>query len=782
MGVQDPAQGSLVARSTAARLIRSALAVRSADQAEVLWEELEEAGANHQRPVGDRWGNRGLFTAAGGNFDHKLVELVTNMHDSVILRRVLSKTSAPHLDYLEFLTLYPGPKAAADSIGDTDDSCLVEIHEAGAAASRHDRTLIFRDEGIGMTSEELPSQLFRVGSSHKDGVLWLSGAFGRGGLTVLPNCHSWVVVSRKDPSQLPNGTADHITLSVVRWLRVGNRQTLTAVYQTASPWEADGDSASPLALPAESFPEFEPGTYIVVVGFRAEGIWVSRLGDEKSFDTVIDTRLYDPPITTLLRTPALAGRESRTTRLRGLRRRIEGGSSTERKQGEEGLPFLYRGVTHLLPVRFTLFPKGDNGSRRRFVAKDHALVLTSNGQVHAHWPGSEFRQRTTLPKLADNIFVVVETDALPLDLRTTLFTADRTELLRNPEAVRLEQEVVSFLNDWSDLRDANNTLIREAIQRSNADRSTMATAGKISRALGLSPARPIRRTDRGDRPPEQPRDLHPDPTELNGPTRVVAQRGRTKGLHFTLDSQDGFIPRRCSATVTCSSFDIDPAIDVTVGELRNGRLRVSVAIPADAEPGEWALALTLADWSTTRGGLGPSLEHTVTLEIRDETAAQGPEREDSAPSDTPSARGPLALLWSSHEHEDTWTPLTVGAVEEASIGDLVALDPAFSELGPRDMVVPLLRLNEDFSFLKAYVAAKAQAIGDEGVRRTKDRYAVGVGVQLFLMDALEKATVARGESPVDAFTQTASVAAARGVLAVMPAFDQLASDAGLDEY
>lgn len=471
------------------RLVGQATEALSVSGAQDLWAALDCAGASHQRPVGDRWGNRGLFTAAGGMVDHKLVELATNMHDAVIALAMMRGPGAEPLSELQYATAFDSPLAAVDSLfanrsrAELATEARIELHLAGAAGEhRRLRSIVFRDFGTGMSPAELPSALFKVGSSRKDGVLWQQGAFGRGGLTVLPSCAAWVVVTRKDPALLAVDEVDQVAVAVVRWVRVGNRQTDTAVYQVTSPWENDGDRALPLAFSADAC-DFAPGTHLAVVAFEAEGIWVSRLGDERSLDTLLDTRLFEPALPASLVTPALGVRDTRTTVLRGLGRRLEENPRADRRKGSEELPFMHDRVTYRLPIRYFMFPAGDVGARRRFVARDHALIWNSNGQVHAHWTPAEFRHKTRLPKLADRILVVVGTDALPLPLRTSLFTADRTELLRNADAVRLEEELVAFLDDWDELWRANNDLIRDAIRRSNSDRSTVGVARRISRAL-----------------------------------------------------------------------------------------------------------------------------------------------------------------------------------------------------------------------------------------------------------------------------------------------------------
>ena len=508
-------------------LYEEALAVESPEQLDALWRRTSRF-APHERPVGDRWGNRGLFTAAGGNFDHKLTELITNMIDSVLLRQAVDTIGEGVLNPHEAAEFFTTPTAAVRDLfgpamsADAAVRAQVELRSAGTER-RRERTIIFRDLGIGMRPEDISNSLLRVGSSQKDGILWLMGAFGRGGLTVLPNAHGWIVLSRS--SLTPNAS---VVLTIVKWQRVGIRQTLTALYQVVSPWDRDGDLALPLTLPAEACADFKCGTRLAVVGFRAEGIGVSRLGDERSLDTIADTRLFEPPLPVHLTAPVLGKRGARMTQLRGLGRRLADNPRPDRIEGSEQLPFAYDGRTFQLPVRFYLFaPRGDAGTRRRFVARSHAVLLNSNGQVHAHWTPAEFRHRTRLNKLTDRILVVLDTDPLPLELRTSLFTADRTELLRDPHAVRLEQDLIAFLDDWDELDEANNEMIRDSIRRSNRDRSTAELSERIARAAEARSWGSKRDPDRR-RPkrPARPEELLDDPTTFKGQKSVRLVRGR----------------------------------------------------------------------------------------------------------------------------------------------------------------------------------------------------------------------------------------------------------------
>lgn len=762
-------------------LYEEALAVESPEQLDALWERMARF-APYERPVGDRWGNRGLFTAAGGNFDHKLTELVTNMLDSLLLRQAVGVLGEEVLDPESSAELFETPVTAVHELfgpgGPSDTAALarVELRSAGPDR-RRERTIVFRDLGIGMRPDDIADSLLRVGSSRKDGVLWLMGAFGRGGLTVLPNAHGWIVLTRSSLT-----TDAGVVLTVVRWERVGNRQTQTALYRVVSPWKRDGDSADPLVLPAGACPGFDCGTRIAVVGFRAEGISVSRLGDERSLDTVVDTRLFAPPLPVHMTAPVLEERGSRLTQLRGLGRRLADNPRSDRIKGSEQLPFGYEGQTYQLPVRFYLFATGsDAGTRRRFVARNHALLLNSNGQVHAHWTPPEFRHRTRLNKLADRILVVLDTDPLPLELRTSLFTADRTDLLRNPHAVRLEESLIAFLNDWDELEEANNEMIRDSIRRSNRDRSTADLSERIAKAAEARGWRATSSPDGGRRRrPARPLELLDDPTSLTGRPSLRLERGRTHGVYYSLNARDGFIPTRAQCRITTTHLDIDPDEDVTVGELRRGRLRVSLAVPPDAELTTAVLTLRVEQWLSNQGGLRDALEAEASIDIVGED--DRPKPPAPKPKNGRQAGGtmPIATMWTTHEDEPDWGANTPGEAELVQASTFAELGDDYKRFARVDGDGLLLKLNEDFSPLKAYTSMRARRIGDEGVRRIKDRYALGLGVYMVVANEQQRRAGESGDPPNEDLIAGARRAAAQAILAMLPEFDALIAEAGLD--
>ena len=468
-----------------------------------------------------------------------------------------------------------------------------------------------------------------------------------------------------------------------------------------------------------------------------------------------------------------SGRDAGLVGFSGTGCRLEDNRSEARTEGKAVLPFNHEGTTYHLPIRFYLFAKpGKKGQRRNFVAHGHALLITSNGQVHAHWTPQDFKLRTKLNKLYDRVLVEVQSDALPIEIRTELFTADRAQLVRSNAAMRLEKESAAFLNDWPELYEANKALIREAITGDNNDRPTIAIAEQIARAFkarGFSLGGRV-----GPKPPNPTpsEDLYDNPTHLEGPDTVKAVLGKVKGVHFKLNAKDGFISRRATPQVTCDHPDIGPP-EITVGELRKGRFRVAIAVPENADLGNYKLEIELDNWPKTSGGLGPRFEWTTKIHVVENSTPRPP-----GPKPGPDKGGLAALIWKSDTDDGVdWTRTTVGEIEMVTGRDLADKRTEYKDLAKVDTEIPTIVLNRTYSPLKSYIQARSAELTDEGKERARERYAVGAGVALLILDAENRKAAEKNKKPLDEATlRTGQQAAARGVLSVLPAYDRLAKE------
>jgi hypothetical protein len=230
-------------------------------------------------------------------------------------------------------------------------------------------------------------------------------------------------------------------------------------YLVTEDWE-EGENlhAEPWSAPASAYPTFAPGTHLALINYGTEHIHAVTLHSDspKSFERVLDTRLFAPVGPTRVTNHLI--RDDHPRSRRGLARRFEDNPRPDPREEQGLLPYRIAGKTYQLPLKYYYFETQENstrGQKANFIAAGHTVICTSNGQVHQHWAPAEFRDRTGLMRLADNVLITVETDPLPIEVRTDFFTAERSGTRASAEARRLEDAVAEFIRDWDELRKIN---------------------------------------------------------------------------------------------------------------------------------------------------------------------------------------------------------------------------------------------------------------------------------------------------------------------------------------
>jgi hypothetical protein len=776
--------------TTPEAIVTAATGASTLQDARSLQEMLGNAlGAREYRPIADTWNNHGLM-GAPGSYDYKLIELVTNMQDAVLERLARRRYGVD--GEIPYLT----PHEAADDLlaGMTEAeiaaNASVTLRESDPPAIRTKRlTAVFRDHGCGLTPDQIPRTIFRLGGSHKEDALYLQGAFGMGGAMTYRNAAAVVLVSRRAPELLEEGEEDLISVAVVEWR--DNTKGRTAVYLVDEHWDEPGDQASPWSCPASQVPDFEPGTHLALISYRADGIQRKTERDERSFNSVADTRLFDPVMPILFTNEMDRGR--RTT-LRGLEGRLERTSASAFPTNTQVLPFRSGSDTYHLPIRYVLFDKRRTGGGiDKFVAAGHAVIFTSNGQVHHHWTPTTFRQKTKFNKIYDRVLIIVETDELPILLRTSLFTADRNDLVRTDDAIRLEEAVASLLTSWDELEEENSALVRDAL-RAGGEQLTAELGRKIGiafKATGFSSTSTggtgggsgAGGGRSGGGKPGRGRviDLHMDPTSIEGPHEIQVEPGTTRSVSFIVDVVDEFWPSRGELVVTTDHPDVG-ARDITVGRGRKGRVRTLVTFPDNATLGTYALTVSLAHWHRSSGGLGPELTWTTKVEVipQIEGRGSGSGRRETGKDGGTAGVGSgtnVALRWLDHDKVDSWERVTVGDVEDVAAADLAATLDDYADLASLgDTPIPTIQLNEEYPPFKHYLEGRSQSLAE--LERPREQYALGVGLALLVLRQAAQQADKAGEGYPEHLFGDAARAAARGVLAVMPQFDQMIRQAG----
>ena len=201
--------------SKAAAIIEAALAASTLEDALEV-ERLIEAdiGNRYQRPIGDRYNNFGMI-ASSGSYEYKALEPVTNQQDALLER--LAAATFGDLSKIPYAT---PEEAARDLLGhlsykEQADKIAVSFVESDPPTRSSKRlTIVYRDTGCGMEPSQIPSSIFRLGSSHKTEAQWQQGAFGVGGASTYRNAKAVVLVSRRAPEMHPED--DRISVAVVR--------------------------------------------------------------------------------------------------------------------------------------------------------------------------------------------------------------------------------------------------------------------------------------------------------------------------------------------------------------------------------------------------------------------------------------------------------------------------------------------------------------------------------------------------------------------------------------
>jgi hypothetical protein len=762
------------------QIIEAALAARTYDEAQAVQKLIvTDIGAEYQRPVTDTWNNLGAMSSTG-SFDHKLIENVTNMQDAVVER--VAKAHFPDLAAVSYATPHEAATALLGQMGyeEIAEKVCIDFYESDPPARETRRiTSVFRDLGCGIEPGYASKSIFALGSPHKSQRHWQQGAFGYGAKSTFRNARAVVLVSRRAPEFEP--AEDRIMVAVVLWIPFG--KGLAAYYLTTTDWR-DGDNrgAGPWSAPASLLPQFEPGTHLALISYGVEGFH-RKEGDQRGFDRVLDTRLFKPA--TPVRFTNYIIKEAHAKNLRGLHRQLEENPRSDRREEQATLPYRIRGKTYHLPVTAYVFMgrAGKTGARRNFVAHDHTVVFTSSGQVHHHWKPPELGVRISLNRLQDRLFTVVETDELPIEIRTELFPATRTGIVPHADALRLEQQVAAMLNDWDFLRDVNSELIQESMMAKSKGRSTLQVARQISRALkvrgyGLSTAH----SGNGDGRPRRPRrpvDLYPEPTMLEGPTHVEAGLGEIKSLRYGLNARDEFLNAgHGQLVISCDHSEIGGR-EITVGQLHNGSVRVMIAVPDEAATGSFTLKAEIDGWQRHSGGFGGHLVWQTKFDVieQHEITERHPRRPKGQGADTGSD---VAVIWEDCDR-DGWNPSVPGSFESVPAKD-VAKREEYKELARLgDSPVPTIFLNEDYAPLRKYIAARQKVLTTEdGADRARNRYAVGIGVGLALLDQEHKKLAKAGKLVDEEILLGSKRAAAQAALTVLPEFDSLAKEAGIE--
>ena len=339
--------------------------------------------------------------------------------------------------------------------------------------------------------------------------------------------------------------------------------------------------------------------------------------------------------------------------------------------------------------------------------------------------------------MAQRILVEVDVEGIAQQDKVRIFSSFRERLLNNQQATAMERAVAEWLTGDADLDDAETKLTIEALSGGGGDVST-AFRDRLNRAvraripgLGGPGAGGGAGTDTKPPKPKEEADLYPEPTTFTGPDAMEFLPGQRKTFHMQCNAVDGFIPDRGAVNVIAGVGS--PPLQFGVGDLRRGRLQVSLLVAAEAPLGtaELDLALVWMRDDSTR----EELRWPLKISVVDEPTVPKPPRHGKGKSKH--KLGDVAFIWAPEDQD--WDNTVVGELQPIKGSILAKLHPnTYGDLAKVDDPVPTVVLNDKFKEFAAYLDSIAPKVSDQALDVRKDKYALAIGVTVANMWVQEK--------------------------------------------
>lgn len=783
-------------------LISQALKARTVADVEALEKALERAlGGARIRYLGDSATNWSSLSS-GVDPQTVLFERVTNMWDAVLERMAAAiplekrRWTSP-ADAAQALLGVPPSGPAAMEAAERDvlaPMCLIKLLDSDDSVKRP--SIAFRDKGIGVSTVEMPTTILSVEGENKLNKPYLHGVFGKGGSVACMFSEATIIVSRKQPELLAGGEDDLGTLAVVR--EGDSRDVRLPFFR----YLVRPEDNLPYSVPASEV-DFEPGTYVVHIGYQGDRLSQQTWEKEESIYAFAETVLFRPTVPYQLHDARSGEANTRPedrqkpSTLQGLGQRLDSTTKADGLLDSSGISRVPVPGLGEIGLRWWLFENIDR--RRRRAAKGFVGLFITGGQVHHAWSNSRFISLVEgRRRVAQRIIVEIDTEGLDQQDKVRIFSSFRDTMLKSTQAFALERAVAEWLARDADLDEAETQLTIEAlgggggeVSEAFRERLNRAVRAKVPGLGGVGMGGTTGSTPQPPRPRKQ-EELYPEPTTFTGPDSIELLPGQRKSFHMQCNAVDGFVPDRAKINVIAGVGS--PPVQFGRGDLRRGRLQVSLLVAAEAPLGAAELEVALV-WNR-EDGERVELRWPLQVNVVSEPTLPKPPREGKGKKKH--KRGDVAFLWADSKSHPEWENSMVGELQEIKGSALAKLKPkTYGDLKSVEDLIPTVVLNRGFRELDAYLKgiAFAKDTGDQALDLRRDKYALAVGVTVANLWAQEKKLGEahkrweeggkqgpEPEQPMsDAQKQRALVEDARGVLTLLPDFDQLLGDLRVPE-
>jgi hypothetical protein len=596
-------------------LVNGILTSTRPDQAPALLESLVAmaGGSIKWLPVGNLDNNAGLMRQPG-HPDYRSIELMTNGIDA-------------HLDHYVQVRFpngdapFTSPQAAgAALLADEDWPHRKEVEVSLRCVTgdpRDDKALsiLIRDYGIGVS--DFSKTLLSLGSKSKNGVPYLMGAYGSGGLLAYPDADLVWGISRPQVGQPGH---EDLFITCVQLLENDKYEVDPYAYIAYE----DGRS---LKIPAAGI-DFEPGTALNFINHHSRDMYKAckwtpsnknTSQDPQSCQALVNSRLPEAPLPIRIRNETLRPPAAPEDTVRqGIIAHLNRNGGYRFHCQAEAFAHI-GGQAYRIPLEVYGFTTKRQLEAR--VAKGHSLLLTSNGQTHAIQDATQMRR--LLPEFneaMDNILVIARLDEIPRKPKALLFNSSRSQIINDQLADEVYETIALGLRSCPEIPELERFLVR---QRYSGEHQTQYAA--MSRQLdkdlqlkadfGLGPgAGRGSQNRRGQHSQATATPLIPivlldEPTELTGPDTMSLSRGSKWLGRCSLNTYDSFHSVQQAGIFASTRA---PGLQVNIASLHAGYFNVQIDADSAAALGEQTITLRTSN---------PRLEHTITVEV---TAASAP--------------------------------------------------------------------------------------------------------------------------------------------------------------
>jgi hypothetical protein len=749
-------------------------------------------GGARTRLLGDTENN---WSALAGPANPVMViwERLTNIFDAIIEAYAHEVADRP----------WKSPRAAVEALLKVPTEGISALSEEDAAAiaamarvtlldsddSVYKPTLAFRDLGIGLTPIEMPDTILSVEGSNKLRKPYMHGVFGKGGSVACLHSDATIVISRKRPELLAPGEEDRVSLAIIR--QRDNDEVRTPFFR----YLVDPLTKQPVSMPADEL-DFEPGTLVMHINYRAEMMGKQNWQFEQSIYAYGQTLLFRPALPWELEDARTVGNTRPINRrkpsmIRGLGHRLDN-TKDDALLASTSKSYLHVPGVGDIGVRWWLM--ADKDTRRKRAAKGFVCFFLSGGQIHHSWDEARFAQLVDgRRRVGQRLLAEIDTDGLDPKMRVRIFSSFRDSLQKGPEGAALERAVAEWLAADPDLEDAESQLVVQALGASSGQVSG-SLRQRLNRAVKL--ALPGLGAGRGQgggaRPPQvkPANELYDIPTTLTGPEDIEALPGMRKTFYVQCNAKDGFVPNRAGIEIVAEKDS--PDFKYGKGDLRHGRLQMSIFTPIGTDLHTYKLEVVLS-WPGDDGGR-EDLRWPIDMHVVDEI--KPPKPPSGKGKNKASNKGDVAIIWSNLEEQSDWTAAVAGDLQDLKGSDLAAASKTYKDLARVPELIPTVVLNEKFKEFEAYVNSVVTRTTDSAIETRRERYALAVGIAIANLYANEK----KLSKAHDAWKQAGRTGAepakpmiedqlrravgehARGVVALLPDFDEALNDLDLVEH